>query len=51
MLTTIENGTAILTDFDKNIYTMSPAAKQNIAVLVPDWNIPQMIKRELNLNI
>ena len=33
----MEKGTATFTDFDRKIYTISPAAKQNIAVLVPDW--------------
>ena len=38
----MENGTAILTDFDNITYTINPAAKQKMAVLVPDWNIPHM---------
>ena len=38
----IPNGIAILKDLDKTIYTMNPAAKQKIAVRVPDWNIPQI---------
>ena len=38
----MENGTAILTDFDKNMYTASPAIIQKIAVRVPDWNIPHI---------
>ena len=42
MVKTIEKGTAILTDLDNTTYTINPAAKQKIAVLVPDWNIPQM---------
>ena len=33
-------GTAILTDFDKTMYTINPAKKQAIAVLVPEANIP-----------
>ena len=41
---TIEKGTAILIDFDKKMYTKKPAATQNIAVLVPEANIPQKTK-------
>ena len=37
-------GTRILTDFDKNKKTIKPAINVIIAVLVPDWNIPQMTK-------
>ena len=33
-------GTAIFTDLDNTTYTIKPAKKQPIAVLVPDWNIP-----------
>ena len=40
----MENGTAILMDFDKNTYKNNPAPKQKMAVRVPDWNIPQMTK-------
>jgi hypothetical protein len=40
----IENGTAILMDLDKKTYIKRPAPKQKIAVLVPDWNIPQITK-------
>lgn len=38
------NGTAILIDFDNTTYTISPAAIEKIAVLVPDWNMPQITK-------
>ena len=38
-------GTAILTDLDKKIYTISPTKKHPIAVLVPDWNIPHNAKK------
>ena len=38
----MEKGTAILNDFDKKTNTINPATKQTMAVLVPDWNIPQM---------
>ena len=31
---------AILNDLDKMTYTIKPAAKQNMAVRVPDWNMP-----------
>ena len=44
---TMENGTAIFTDLDNITYTINPAAKQKIAVLVPDWNIPQITKIEV----
>jgi hypothetical protein len=40
----MENGTAILMDFDKKTYMKRPVPKQNIAVRVPDWNIPQITK-------
>jgi hypothetical protein len=36
-------GTAILIDFDRTIYNINPAAKQKMAVRVPDWNIPHII--------
>ena len=48
MATSMEKGTATFTDFHRKIYTISPAAKQNIAVLVPDWNIPQITAAEIN---
>ena len=35
-------GTNILVDFAKNKKTTKPAINVIIAVLVPDWNIPQM---------
>ena len=35
-------GTRILTDLDKNKKTTNPAINVTIAVLVPDWNIPQI---------
>ena len=42
----IEKGTAILMDLDNTIYTINPAARQKMAVLVPDWNIPQITKMD-----
>ncbi len=45
----IENGMAILNDFDKNTYVSSPAPKVKVAVLVPDWNIPQMTAMEMRI--
>ena len=39
---TMVNGTAIFKDFDKNTYTIRPAIIQNIAVLVPEANIPHI---------
>ena len=41
-----EKGTAIFIDLDKNMYTINPVAKQIIAVLVPDWNIPHITAME-----
>jgi hypothetical protein len=41
-------GTRILTDFDKNKKTIKPAINVTIAVLVPDWNIPQMTAAAVN---
>ena len=41
-------GTRILTDLDKNKKTIPPAIKVIIAVLVPDWNIPQMTATAVN---
>ena len=35
-------GNKILVDLAKNKKTTNPAIKVIIAVLVPDWNIPQM---------
>ena len=35
-------GTIILNDFDKTRKTRNPAIIENIAVRVPDWNIPQV---------
>ena len=37
---------SFLTDLDNTTYTINPAAKQKIAVLVPDWNIPQITKTD-----
>ena len=37
-----EKGTAILKDLAKNIYVRKPAAKQTVAVRVPDGNIAQI---------
>ena len=54
---TMVNGMAILNDFDKKIYTSSPAARQKMAVRVPDWNMPHITamaiipKNSLNLLI
>ena len=35
-------GTIILTDFDTTRKTIKPAIMANMAVRVPDWNIPQV---------
>ncbi len=43
----MEKGTAILTDFDRKIYTAMPTPKQKMAVLVPDWNIPHKTMKAL----
>ena len=37
-------GTIILTDFDKTKKIIKPKAIQKMAVRVPDWNIPHVIK-------
>lgn len=41
-------GINIFTDFAKNKYTTNPAIKVIMAVLVPDWNIPQMTAAAVN---
>ena len=38
----IVKGTAILKDFDRNIYTIKPAIKDAMAVRVPVGNIAQL---------
>ena len=43
----ILKGIAILTDLDRNTKVINPAAKQKIAVLVPDWKNPQITKIEI----
>ena len=40
MAPTIALGTIIFIDFDKTRKTAKPPIIQNIAVRVPDWNIP-----------
>ena len=42
IIKSIPKGMAILNDLDKMTYNMNPAAKENMAVLVPDWNMPQI---------
>ena len=45
----IADGTRIFTDLAKNKYTTNPAIKVIIAVLVPDWNIPQITIAVVNM--
>ena len=40
---TIDTGTIILADFDNTRKTIKPAIIQNIAVLVPDWNMAHVV--------
>ena len=41
-------GINIFTDLDKKRYTTNPPINVTIAVLVPDWNIPQMTAAAVN---
>jgi hypothetical protein len=42
------HGTRIFTDLAKNRYTTNPAINVIMAVLVPDWNIPQITAAAVN---